>query len=43
VGKTQFPNATAGGTNIITVIAGVNSSIFRKFVAFLNKKKFMIL
>jgi hypothetical protein len=41
VEKTQFPSATAGGTYIITVIAGVNSSKFRKIAAFLNKKKLM--
>jgi hypothetical protein len=45
VGKTQFPNATAGGTYlyIITVVSGVNSSNFRKIAAFLNKKKFLFI
>jgi len=41
LGKTQFPNAIAGGIYIITVISVVNNSKFRKIATFLNKKKFM--
>jgi hypothetical protein len=43
LGKTQFPIAIAGVTYIITVIAGVNGSKFRKIVAFLNEKKITFL
>jgi hypothetical protein len=38
VGKRQSPSATVGATDIITVIAGVKFSKFRKTAAFINEK-----